>query len=222
MMNDFFDKLNTLVRVKLSDLLGESKLTSASDDMPPTTMQQVTKDAENLRTRVNDAVGYEDKLQAQINDIHKQLGTLNRQADEATQKGNEAMARYFIEKIVQLQNRLATLEKDLQDHRQLAQDLIQKVNILETTLADIQSQATTPPTQATGVQKNAADKFSELVNDAQRRINALGDRIKTRKETLQSEIADDMPSVTEIPSDKPSDADIEDDLERRRNRLSKK
>lgn len=222
MMNDFFDKLNTLVRVKLSDLLGESKPTTVSGDTPPTTMQQVTKDAENLRARVNDAVGYEDKLQAQINDIHKQLGTLNRQADEATQKGNEAMARYFIEKIEQLQTRLATLEKDLQEHQHLAQELIQKVAVLETTIADIQSQTstTTPLPQETGVQKTTADKFSELVNDAQRRINALGEKIKARRETLQSEI--EMPTVTEIPSNKPSEGDVEDDLERRRNRLSKK
>jgi len=175
-----------------------------------------------LRARVNDAIGYEDKLQTQIADIHKQLGILNRQADDATQKGNEAMARYFIEKIGQLQNRLAILEKDLHEHQVLAQDLIQKVSTLESTIADIQSQATTTSqNQDVVAQKTTADKFSELVNDAQRRINALGEKIKARKDTLQSEL--EMPSVSDVPlSNKPSDAEVEDDLERRRNRLSKK
>ncbi len=221
-MNDFFDKLNTIIRVKLSDLLGESKPSTSSGDGSSSTIGQVTKDAENLRERVNDAIGYEDKLQAQIADIHKQLGTLNRQADDATQKGNEAMARYFIEKIGQLQNRLATLEKDLHEHQLLAQDLIQKVNTLESTIADIQSQATTTSqNQDVVVQKTTADKFSELVNDAQRRINALGDRIKARKDTLQSEV--DMPPVSTEPiSNQSSEVEVEDDLERRRNRLSKK
>ncbi|HRF98796.1 MAG TPA: PspA/IM30 family protein, partial [Aggregatilineales bacterium] len=140
-MNDFFDKLNTLVRVKLSDLLGESKSTAHSDDKSSSQpIQQVAKDAENLRARVNDAIGYEDKLQAQIVDINKQLVTLNRQADDATEKGNEAMARYFIEKIQRLEERLVTLEKDLQEHQLLAQDLIQKVSTLEATIATIQEQ----------------------------------------------------------------------------------
>jgi len=221
-MNDFFDKLNTIIRVKLSDLLGESKPSASSGDGSSSTIGQVTKDAENLRARVNDAIGYEDKLQTQIADIHKQLGILNRQADDATQKGNEAMARYFIEKIGQLQNRLAILEKDLHEHQVLAQDLIQKVSTLESTIADIQSQATTTSqNQDVVAQKTTADKFSELVNDAQRRINALGEKIKARKDTLQSEL--EMPSVSDVPlSNKPSDAEVEDDLERRRNRLSKK
>lgn len=221
-MNDFFDKLNTMIRVKLNDLLGESKPTTASDTPPSASIGQVAKDAENLRVRVNDAIGYEDKLQTQIADIHKQLGTLNRQADEATEKGNEAMARYFIEKIGQLQNRLAMLEKDLHEHQLLAQDLIQKVSTLESTIADIQSQAPTTSQNQEGVaQKTTADKFSELVNDAQRRINALGDKIKARKDTLQSE-ADAPPVSSESLSNKPSEAEVEDDLERRRNRLSKK
>jgi len=221
-MNDFFDKLNTIIRVKLSDLLGESKPSASSGDGSSSTIGQVTKDAENLRARVNDAIGYEDKLQTQIADIHKQLGILNRQADDATQKGNEAMARHFIEKIGQLQNRLAILEKDLHEHQVLAQDLIQKVSTLESTIADIQSQATTTSqNQDVVAQKTTADKFSELVNDAQRRINALGEKIKARKDTLQSEL--EMPSVSDVPlSNKPSDAEVEDDLERRRNRLSKK
>jgi phage shock protein A len=224
-MNDFFDKLNTLVRVKLSDLLGESKSTTHSDDKSSSQpIQQVAKDAENLRARVNDAIGYEDKLQAQIVDINKQLVTLNRQADDATEKGNEAMARYFIEKIQRLEERLVMLEKDLQEHQLLAQDLIQKVSTLEATIATIQEQkvATSPVSDTTETPKNVADKFSELVSDAQKRINTLGDRIKARKETLQSEIDAPMPTSSVTSSNAPTDADIEDDLERRRNRLSKK
>ncbi|MDX2078460.1 MAG: PspA/IM30 family protein [bacterium] len=224
-MNDFFDKLNTLVRVKLSDLLGESKSTTHSDDKSSSQpIQQVAKDAENLRARVNDAIGYEDKLQAQIVDINKQLVTLNRQADDATEKGNEAMARYFIEKIQRLEDRLLILEKDLQEHQLLAQDLIQKVSTLEATIATIQEQkpATSPVADSTETPKNVADKFSELVSDAQKRINTLGDRIKARKETLQSEIDAPLPTSSVTSSNMPTDSDIEDDLERRRNRLSKK
>ena len=224
-MNDFFDKLNTLIRVKLSDLLGESKSTTHSDDKSSSQpIQQVAKDAENLRARVNDAIGYEDKLQSQIVDINKQLVTLNRQADDATEKGNEAMARYFIEKIQRLEERLVTLEKDLQEHQLLAQDLIQKVGTLEATIATIQEQksTTSPVSDTTETPKNVADKFSEMVSDAQKRINTLGDRIKARKETLQSEIDAPLPTTSVTSSNAPTDSDIEDDLERRRNRLSKK
>lgn len=225
-MNDFFDKLNTLMRAKLSDLMGDSKsssLSHSSDD--PQSLNQVAKDAENLRSRANSAIEYEDKLQRQIDDIHQQLTTLNRQADEATLKGNEAMARHFIEKIQKLEARLAQLEKDLNEHRLLAQDLIQKVNTLEATIADIQTHQ--PINQADNTsQKTVNDKFSELVTDAQKRIHDLSERIKGRKEALQSEMKTEdtgssINSDISIPS-QPTDDDIEADLERRRNRLSKK
>ncbi|HRF96059.1 MAG TPA: hypothetical protein PLZ51_12730, partial [Aggregatilineales bacterium] len=127
-------------------------------------------------------------------------------------------------KIQRLEERLVTLEKDLQEHQLLAQDLIQKVSTLEATIATIQEQktATSPVSDTTETPKNAADKFSELVSDAQKRINTLGDRIKARKETLQSEIDAPLPTSSVTNSNAPTDADIEDDLERRRNRLSKK
>lgn len=225
-MNDFFDKLNTLMRAKLGDLMGDSKSSSVSsttDD--PQSLNQVAKDAENLRSRANHAIEYEDKLEAQIDDIHQQLATLNRQADEATLKGNEAMARHFIEKIQKLEARLAQLEKDLGEHRLLAQDLIQKVNTLEATIADIQAQQPISQTDST-TQKTVNDKFSELVTDAQKRIHDLSERIKGRKEALQSEMTSDV-KPSSVKSDisttsQPTDDDIEADLERRRNRLSKK
>jgi phage shock protein A len=221
-MNDFFDKLNTLIRVKFNDLLGSSSQGDTAD-LPASArpIDRVAHDAEKLRERVNDAVGYEKKLQTQIDDIYKQLPILNRQADEATEKGNEAMARHFIEKINRLQDRLTTLEKDLAEHQQLAQDLMHKVNQLEATIADIQTQKASGEsgTDDDVYQKNATDKLSDLVNDTQRRIQALGDKIMARKATLQTQ-SDDLPSP--ISSDAPTDADIDDDLERRRNRLSKK
>jgi len=225
-MNDFFDKLNTLMRAKLGDLIGDSKSSSASpssDD--PQSLNHVAKDAENLRSRANHAIEYEDKLQREIDDIHQQLVTLNRQADEATLKGNEAMARHFIEKIQKLEARLAQLEKDLNEHRLLAQDLIQKVNTLEATIADIQAQQPTNQTDNTP-QKTVNDKFSELVTDAQKRIHDLSERIKGRKEALQSEMTSDVKS-SPVKNDismtsQPTEEDIEADLERRRNRLSKK
>lgn len=225
-MNDFFDKLNTLMRAKLGDLMGDSKSSSVSsttDD--PQSLNQVAKDAENLRSRANSAIEYEDKLEGQIDDIHQQLATLNRQADEATLKGNEAMARHFIEKIQKLEARLAQLEKDLGEHRLLAQDLIQKVNTLEATIADIQAQQPISQTDST-TQKTVNDKFSELVTDAQKRIHDLSERIKGRKEALQSEMTSDV-KPSSVKSDisttsQPTDDDIEADLERRRNRLSKK
>ncbi len=225
-MNDFFDKLNTLVRAKLGDLMGDSKSSLASsttDD--PQSLNHVAKDAENLRLRANNAIEYEDRLQRQIDDIHQQLATLNRQADEATLKGNEAMARYFIEKIQKLEARLAQLEKDLNEHRLLAQDLIHKVNTLEATIADIQAQQST--NQADKIpQKTVNDKFIELVNDAQKRIHDLSERIKGRKEALQSEMTSDV-QASSVENDvsttsQPTEDDIEADLERRRNRLSKK
>lgn len=226
-MNDFFDKLNTLMRAKLSDLIGDSKSSSASPSDDPQSLNQVAKDAENLRSRANSAIEYEDKLQRQIDDIHQQLATLNRQADEATLKGNEAMARHFIEKIQKLEARLAQLEKDLNEHRLLAQDLIQKVNTLEATIADIQAQQPTSQTDGgSTAQKTVNDKFSELVTDAQKRIHDLSERIKGRKEALQSEMTSDVKS-SHVKNDismtsQPTEDDIEADLERRRNRLSKK
>lgn len=214
------------MRAKLGGLLGDTPSSThvSSDSDKPQSINQVAKDAENLRSRANHAIEYEYQLEAKIADIHKQLTTLNRQADDATLNGNEAMARYFIEKIQKLEAQLAQLERDLNEHRQLAHDLIQKVNTLEATIADIQSQQ--PSTQADNpIQKSVTDKFSELVNDAQKRIHDLGERIRGRKDMLQSELNTDI-DVQSLSqnnaSSQPSESDIEADLERRRNRLSKK
>lgn len=178
-MDNFFDKLNTLIRAKLNQIVSDIKIPSLSPTPEP--IQRVTQEAENLRKRVNDAIRYEERLQGQIADIQKQLVMLNRQADDATQKGNDAMARYFIGKINHLQERLGALEKDLQEHQHLAQDLIHKVNTLEATIADIQ--------------------VSEQ-----------------SKEMPIAPVEADEPKIEE----QAPDIDIEADLERRRNRLSKK
>lgn len=125
------------MKVKLSDLsddlVGRRAPRSGNS---PVSGKRGQETVDDLRKRINEAIEYEDKLQRQIDAMRDEIATLNRQADESINKGNEAMARHFVARIQRTEQRLEMIEGDLNAHRLIAEELITQVNLLDSALAD--------------------------------------------------------------------------------------
>ncbi|MFW5691248.1 MAG: hypothetical protein ACOCXZ_01995 [Chloroflexota bacterium] len=225
-MSGLFEKLNVLVKARLGSLI---------DDVPRFTTQSGRSDegpvsTETLRERINKAISYEDELNRQIAAIENEIATLDRQADEAVERGNEAMARYLIGKMKRAEQRLAITRADLAQHQRIAQELILQVNQLEAAQADARyqdepaepaAQAAEQDESAAQQARTAAERFNTVMRDAQDRINTLGQRIAARRDQTAADIAAED-TAADRTTTVPDSAAVDDDLEARRNRLMKK
>lgn len=220
-MNDLFKKLNVLIKSSVNDAVRSA----VNPDDASVRRVRVDKDlmaeVEALRARVNDAVRYEDGLKARIQQYEDEAARWDQQADEAVANRNEPSARYAIEQMKRVQQRVATLASDLRAHQKATEELIQRVNMLDAVVADVRraeaedSQAEAAPTSEVAEQVPAAVHLPDLGNvlrDAREKITALGELAQAQREVSES-------GETSPPND---EAVIDDDLEQRRQRLSRR
>lgn len=218
-MSDLFKKLNTLVKASLNDLLGEQGDASRPRRVSPEKLgSNIDREVVLLRQRVNEALAYEDELQARLQTVEDEVSRLDQAADDAVAAGDEAKARYLIDQMKRAQQRSAITEADLREHRAVTQELMQRVNMLDAAVADARhaedtkEQAGTPSEQ-TSVQTGPV--LSDVLRDAREKIAQMGDLIAARSDVQAS-----SPSVETAP---PEESDsIDDDLDNRRQRLSKR
>lgn len=203
MSNSLFDKLNVLLR---------SKVSSALDINLPSIKREEKTDVDSLRQRINDAVDYETKLQAEIQTLHKEVEDLDRRADQAVQQNNEAMAKHYVTRIQRVKQRIEMMEAELGSHQTVAQELIDSVNRLDAAVADAQPQEAD---KTFGEQ--ATERMQQVFHNAQQKIADLSDKIKSRQDEARSVLDDD----TNAPDTEVDESRVEDDLAERRNRLSR-
>lgn len=201
-MTDLFEKLNVLVRSGLRDLVGGDQfdLDSLRRILTPERRgKDFDREVEALRQRVNEAIDYEGELQARVEQLTAEVERLDAEADSAVAENRQEQARALIDQMERAKQRLAMAESDLRAHRSVTQELIGRVNMLEAVVADAKAQQSTqsPPSDAAVPAANAAD----VLRDA-------------REQAGQPVVKPTMPKPTSTKSD-------EDDLELRRQRLSK-
>lgn len=228
-MTDLFKKLNVLVRARVNDILGEelSRRGAARRRLLPERLgRDVDREIVALRDRINQALDYEDHLLKRVNELQVEAEKLDAEADTQLSAGREEQARYLVGQLQLTQQRLAMAESDLNEHRIVTQELIQRVNELEAAVADARRHAAQEAAEAEIAEEEqqaveqspAAHNPSRLVADVLRemraRIDEMGDLISAREE------------VRETPARQVEDAarqaDVDDDLTRRRDRLSRK
>lgn len=205
-MNDLFRKLNTLVKARVNDVLGDIPSLPQHSPLSP----KVDQDIATLRQRINDAIDYEDTLQNRIAALHDEIARLDQTADEAVQQGKDAQARHIIEQMQRTQRRLEMAEADLRAHQLVAQDLIQKVNLLEATVADTR-RINQDATDNTTTDDERVNTLSNILSDVRERITGVNEQIKIKTDDTDDQTSDD----------RQDDKKIEDDLTARRQRLSK-
>lgn len=237
-MNDLLKKLNTLVKAGLNDL---TPSLPKIERKPPDLDRQVTE----LRERINAALEHEDRLQATADTLRAEVERLDAEADKALANGQEALARHILEQMQRAQQRLTIAESELSAHQRAAYDLIQRVNLLEATVADSkaeqQAPAQPPPTDTSADQaESGIQRISGILRQTQERarerINTMNDIINNRapegnegnerNEGSEETAKNSAPTPLQKP-DAPSDKNDEDssdnnDMARRLDRLSKK
>jgi phage shock protein A len=233
-MNDLLKKLNVLVKAGINDVLGDVR----SGELPRKALSVfqlgsgIDREVTMLRGRINDALAYEDELQARLTSLQTEINDWDAKADAAVAAGDDTNGRYFIDQMHRAQQRLTIAEADLRDHQQVTQELISRVNMLESAVADARraeaekqaevdaaKQAETPQTdsseQAQAKETDSAPRgqvLSDVLKDVRERVNQMGDLIAAKDEVQQST----------APTESPVDENIvDDDLEVRRQRLSK-
>lgn len=216
-MSDLLKKLNTLVRANLSDMTPNLPRFERSPNLD----RQVSE----LRDRINSALEHEDQLQATANTLRAEVERLDQQADAAVAQGQEAQARHILEQMKRAQQRLDIAESDLAMHQRVAQELIQRVNLLEATVADAKAventsaptttvETTTPaPSQAESSeaesvpQSSPVQRISGILRQTQElareRINTMTDLINAQNQTQQSDTKVTIP-LHETESAQPS------------------
>lgn len=196
-MADLFKKLNVLIKSSLHDVVGDDSSRRAAS--PPRLGKDIDREIAALRQRVNDAASYEDELKARIHTLESEIARLDQQADEAVEQRREEQARYLIEQMQRAQQRLTIARADLREHQLVAQELLQRVNTLEAYVAEARRQQQAAPDTSAG---------------------GLADMLRSAREKLTRE-----PRVEQQPETSRETIDnqaVEDDLERRRQRLSKR
>jgi phage shock protein A len=223
-MSDLFKKLNLLIKSNLGDLVGDS--TSRRDPLPPERLgKDIDREVKLLRQQVNAAVDHESKLNDRAQGLQAEVLSWDEQADALVLQGNEAGARHAIEQLRRKQQHLQMAENDLRDHQLVTQELIRRVNMLEAAVADARrrqqaeeqaQQQAQESAQAAAEAKSqpSGGLLSDVLRDAREKISGLENVIKTKDEMA----AKDGSSAPEQPN---TDEEIDDDLARRRQRLSK-
>lgn len=221
-MSDLFKKLNTLLKASIHDALsGESR---EQTDVPRTRRvdparlgSQVDREVENLRGKINDAIAYEQTLKTRAEAVQDEIARLDQEADDAVAAGNPDLARHLIERMKRSEQRLAMTQADLREHRYVTQELIERVNVLESYVAEAKR------AQSERQAEGAVDEVpAEVVSTMQR----LSDVLRSARETIagmsgsESELSSQAapPPVERRPE---KSSDVDDDLEKRLRRLSK-
>ena len=168
-------------------------------DQPLKPGKNVDRDVAALRQRINQALDDEDRMTAEIGALQGQIADWDQQADRALTQGDEATARHAVRQMQLVQQRQTMLEADLAQHRFATSELISRVNELEALAAE-----------ARQTSKNAAEP-----EDA------------AEEELLSARLSQARPEAAPRPLAAKPDAPIlvdeqmiEDDLARRRARLS--
>lgn len=207
-MSDLFKKLNVLVKSSLNDLTGASN-SPRRTDVQPKLGADFDRDVRSLRSRINEAVAFEDELKARVRQLEAEVERWDAQADAAVQRSDDASARYAVEQMQRARQRLTIAGNDLYEHQLVTQELVQRVNILEAALADARR------AQAERAERGPAGHpgLNTILNEARDRMTALSDLLAAKAEVAET--------TAPAPVTPPDNTDIDDDLSRRRQRLSK-
>lgn len=159
---------------------------------PPALGRKADRELARLRARIEEALADDDRAQAEVQALAQQAADWDAQADAALDSGQDAVARHAIRQMKLAEQRLTMAQADLDAHRRATADLIQQVNAFETALTAARREIAGSEAK----ESSLLEKLPDL-------------RAPFRR-------AADSPS----PADPVDERAVEDDLARRRSRLS--
>lgn len=135
-MSSIFDKINTLVNAQVNDLLGKNprsplaRIKLSADDAE----KNPRRSLQSLRQRLEEAIDYEEDLQAKIESLMREVADLDQQVDRVLRAGDEFGARRLQNQLNLQRQQLTIAESELRDHRLLTQHLMQELSTVEMAL----------------------------------------------------------------------------------------
>lgn len=238
-MSSLFDKISTLINAQVNDFLGRN---------PRSPLARIKLDAEEaeknprrsvqpLRQRLEEALAYEDELQAKIETLMQQALELDGRVDAMLRSKDEFAARRVQGQLNMKQQQLTIAESELRDHRLLTQHLMQEMTTLEMALDNQARQTKTSsgrrsPGGTTRIpiegvdsaqDKSVFDTVSDKLNETRSSLENLLNNSPVPAAPEISERYDKFDIVDEVPDPrqpKPR-AGNKDDMKSRLSRLSK-
>lgn len=135
-MSDIFDKISTLINAQLNDFLGKNpksplaRIQLNADEAE----KNPQRSAQSLRQRLDEAIEYEDELQARIEERMRAVVELDKLVDDMLRSGDEVSAQRLQNQLNMKQQHLNIAESELHDHRLMTRHLMQELATLETAL----------------------------------------------------------------------------------------
>jgi phage shock protein A len=199
-------KLNVLVRSSIQGVLTDEGKRLKRGGVPPLAHlgDDIDDEIAALRQQIDKALDDEDRMEADWQAMQQQAADWDRQADQALAQGDEVAARHLVRQIQLQQQRAALLASDLAQHRLSTSELISRVNELEALVAEARRQQ-----QPALIPEKERSAPREVLSARLRKARLF---IETQEmEALQQEQA---------PAERVDDGAVDDDLARRRARLS--
>lgn len=196
-MSDLFKKLNVLIKANLNDLLtGESSsrpLTGSNPRPGP----DIDRELAALHGRVKEALDYEQRLHGSAQHMESEIARLETGITRALEQGYEDAARQQQEQIMRARRGLELAQADLHEHQRVTQELIERVSVLDTYVAEAKRRQ--------HAQIDALDEETSAVSASP----TVADALRSMRENAS----------VQSPA-RPPGTDNEDEMQRRRSRLS--
>ncbi|MCD4686645.1 MAG: hypothetical protein K8S97_11985 [Anaerolineae bacterium] len=204
-MSRLINKLNVLVQSSLHGVLGESSSPRRKEISTRQLGKGIDKEIAALREQIDGALDAEDRTVAELDTMQREIAALDQQVDSALTQGDDATARHLASQLQVKQQQHTMLAADLAQHRRSTSELIKRVNELEAVVAEARRR-----------EAAADDEQVEHADDS------LSSRLRKVREMVTGEQAEptavaDAPAT---PTDVIDEQAVNDDLARRRDRLS--
>lgn len=228
-MDSIFDKISTLVNAQLNDFLGRNP------QSPLARIRLDTEEAENnprrtvksLRERLDEAMAYEDEIQAKIDKLTQEAVQLDEQIDAMIKANDEFGARRVQGQLNMKQQQLSIAQSELRDHRTLSQHLMQEMTTLEMVLDNQQRQQSqqsppNPPKSSGGGIRIPVDGADSEDSSTKSVFNSVSDKFNETRSSLENLLNNSpVPKAPEV-SDRFEKFDIVDEVPDPRTPKSKK
>ena len=174
-MSSLLDKLSILVNAQVNELLGRSPRSPLAR-LPLYQRESAANPrhaAAQLRQRLEEAISYEDELQAKIDRLLQEAMDIDEQVDSALQAGDSVTSRRLQGQLNAMQQQLGIAESELQDHRLVTRHLMQELNELDFALDEQERRGARIPVQdaepdsrvsPASVLESAANRFNQALS----------------------------------------------------------
>ncbi|GAB5490584.1 MAG: hypothetical protein Phog2KO_07990 [Phototrophicaceae bacterium] len=181
MPDSFFSKLNTLVQGHINNIVDPIDEETGRTRKKALSRKDIRgglqKDVKLLRQRIDDALAYEGELQAKADGLYSAIAEWDDKANQAVNDGRENDARYALGQMQQSQRELEMIEADLREHRTITQELISQVNMLDSTIQEVEGEdlSDAPIESQTSVDEIGAQIVQQLDSTRQNLSNLISE-----------------------------------------------